>query len=103
MVHPRHRGDCADFFATLQQPKRIDLDGPHSAINKLERAAAQAGRTWNDQLIYIFGLFLGYHLPDFDDGRSLEDWRTFMSPWKFRVSETEGWSPFTCLWKQKGQ
>jgi hypothetical protein len=77
--HPRHRGDCADFFATAQQPARIALDAPVSSIS--EHAAALAGRTWNDQLTYVIDLCLGDHPPDFNDERSTEDWRTLMSPW----------------------
>jgi hypothetical protein len=75
----------------------VQLDGPRSAIGEIEHAAALAGRTWNTQLTYVLGLFLGYHPPAFDDGRSVEDWRTLLRPCRFRVSEAEDWSPFTCL------
>jgi hypothetical protein len=100
VLNPRHRWNCAGFFAAPHQTAHIDLAGPRSAINELEHAAARAGRTWNDQLNYILELFRGYRPPDFDDERSVEDWRTFMSPWKFRADETDDWSPFTCLWRK---
>jgi hypothetical protein len=97
VLDPRHRGDCADFFSTPGQTARMELDAPDSAIGDIEHAAAQTGRTWNDQLTYVLGLCLGYHLPDFEDGRSVEDWRTLLSRCRFRWSESEAWSSFTCL------
>jgi hypothetical protein len=96
-MHPRHRGDCADFFVTEKQPARIQLDGPRSVIGELERASAKAGRTWNDQLTYVFEICFGYHLPDFEDGRTAEDWRTLMSQLNFRFSEGESWSSFAAM------
>ena len=98
-LHPCHRGDCADFFSTTQQTECIDLDAPVSTIGEIERAAAQAGRTWNDQLTYLVELCLGDHLSDFDDRHSVDDWRTLLSRCKFRLGETECWIPFTCLWE----
>jgi hypothetical protein len=44
-------------------------------------------------------LFLYNHPPDFDDGRSVEDWRTLLSRCAFRFSEAEAWTPCTCLWR----
>jgi hypothetical protein len=100
VLHPRHRGNCADFFAAPHQTARIDLAGPRPAINELEHAAARAGRTWNDQLNYILELFRGYRQPDFDDERSVEDWRTLLRLCRFRANETDDWSPFACLWRK---
>jgi hypothetical protein len=97
-VHPRHRGDCADLFSTPEQTARIELDAPDSTISEIEHAAARTGRTWNAQLIYVLSLCLGYHPPDFTDGRSVEDWRTLLSPCNFRFSDSDAWRPFTCLW-----
>ena len=101
-VHPRHRGTCADFYATPEQTARIELDGPVATINiikyAIEHEAARSGRTWNTQFAYVISLCLGHHLPDFDDGRSVEDWRTLLSPCEFRTGETGDWRPFTCLW-----
>lgn len=101
VLHPRHRGDCADFFAAPDQIARVQLDGPVAVIGAIEHAAAQAGRTWNDQFVYVVGLFLGHHPADFDDGRSVEDWRTLLSPCRFRCNEGEAWSPCTCLWRKR--
>ncbi len=90
-LHPRYRWDCAEFFADPDHTERMQLNGPGSAIDAIGRAAAQAGRTWNDQFNYILGICLGEHPPDFADGRSVEDWRTLLSPCRFRFSETEDW------------
>jgi len=100
MHHPRHRGDCAEFFVATHQTHHGQFDGPVDVIDELEHAAAMAGRTWNDQLTYIMEVCLGKCLPDFDDGRSVEDWRTLLTPCRYRVREAEGWSPCTCLWRK---
>src|SRR5688572_23176605 len=96
-LHPRHRGDCAEFFVAPQQTERIEFGGPVATINAMvyaiEHAAARAGRTWNTQLIYVMSLCLGHHPPDFDDARTVEEWRTLLSPCEFRTSETGDWSP----------
>jgi len=97
VLHPRHRGNCADFFVDPDQTERLELDGPRSAIGELEHAAARAGRTWNTQLTYVMEVCLGDHLPDFDDGRSVEDWRTLLSRRRFRFSEAEAWSSFAAM------
>jgi hypothetical protein len=97
VLNPRHRGDCADFFVATHQTHRVQLDGPADVIGEIEHAAALAGRTWNTQLTYVLELCLGYHPSDFDDGRSVEDWRTLLRPCRFRLSEAKDWSPFTCL------
>ena len=99
-LHPRHRGDCADFFADSDQTEHVQLDGPRSAIGEIEHAAARAGRTWNTQLTYVLELCRGYHPSDFDDERSVEDWRTLLRPCRFRLSEAEDWNPFPCLWRK---
>lgn len=96
-LHPRHRGDCADFFADSDQTARIQFDGPVAVIGEIEHAAARAWRTWNTQFVYVVEICLGYHLPDFDDGRTVEDWRALLSPCRFRLSEAGAWSPFACL------
>jgi hypothetical protein len=100
VINPRHRGDCADFFVAPRQTERVQLDGPTATIGKIEHAAARAGRTWNTQLTYVLELCLGYHPPDFDDGRSVEEWRTLLGPCRFRFSEAEPWSPCTLMWRK---
>jgi hypothetical protein len=75
----------------------MQFDGSVAVISAIEHAAARTGRTWNDQFTYVLGLCLGKHPPDFDDGRSVEDWRTLLSRCRFRWSEAEAWTPFTCL------
>ena len=97
MLHPRHRGDCADFFATPEQNERIDIQIPPDLQTELEQEAARAGRTWNDHLCYILNVLHGSHTPDFDDASSVEDWRTRMSPCLFQLREGEEWYPFTCI------
>jgi hypothetical protein len=100
VLHPCHQAACFDFFTASHETERMQFDGPRSTISALEQAAAQAGRTWNGQLTYVLGLFLGDHPPDFDDGRTVADWRTLLSPCAFRFSESEGWTPCTCLWRK---
>lgn len=97
MLHPRHRGDCADFFATPKQSQSVDLNVPGDLLEELEHEAARGGRTWNDYVGYILRILRGQHPPDFDDARSVEDWRTRMSPCEFRLTEGGEWFPFTCL------
>lgn len=97
VLHPRHRGDCSDFFVVPGHTARIEIDGPRAVLGELEHEAARAGRTWNTQFCYVLTLLLGYHPPDFDDGRSEEDWRTLLRPCTFRFSDAEAWIPFTCL------
>ena len=100
VLHPRHRADCYDFFTAPHETHRVQFDGPADAICELERGAARVGRTWNAQLTYVLELCLGYHPSDFDDPRSVEDWRTLLRPCRFRLSEAKDWSPFTCLWRK---
>lgn len=100
-LHPCHRGDCAEFFVAPHQTEEMQLDGPVTVISAMEHAAARAGRTWNTQLTYVLGLCLGYHPPDFDDGRSVEEWRTLLAPVRFRFHEGQDWRPCTCLWKKR--
>lgn len=100
VLNPRHRWDCADFFVAPDQTERMQLDGPADVFGEIERAAVRAGRTWNTQLTYVLELCLGYHSSDFDDERSVEDWRTLLRPCAFRSSEAAAWYPFTCLWRK---
>lgn len=88
------------FFVDPHQPARMQVDGPADAIGEIEHAAARDGRAWNDQFTYVLGLCLGDHSPDFDDGRSVEDWRTLLSRCAFRFERGVAWSPFTCLWRK---
>ena len=97
VLHPRHRGNCADFFSSSDQTEFMQLDLPVTVLSALEQAAARAGRTWNDQLCYIVKLLLGDHLPDFEDARSVEDWRTLLSRCQFRFSEAQAWSSFAAM------
>ncbi len=99
VLHPRHRGDCAHFFVAPQQTERIHFDGPVAVINAIEHAAARAGRTWNDQFTYVMGICLGMHLPDFEEARSVEDWRALVSECAFRFSEGEAWRSFAAMRK----
>ncbi|HKQ34013.1 MAG TPA: hypothetical protein VJT11_01780 [Nitrospiraceae bacterium] len=96
-VHPHHRGDCADFYTAPQYTARIHLDGPVTTISAMEHEAARTGRNWNDQFIYVVKVCLGDHLPDFDDERSAEDWRTLLSDCNFRFSEAEDWRSFAAM------
>ena len=101
MLHPRHRADCGDFFVAPDQTDRIDFKVPADVINDLEREAFRAGRTWNDQLTYVAEVFLGRRPPDFDDPRSVEDWRTLLRSSLYRLTEAGDWLPFACLGEQR--
>jgi hypothetical protein len=101
VLHPCHRADCYDLFSTPHETERVQFDCPAAVRSELERDAARTGRTWNAQIRYCLTLCLGYHQPSFDDPRSVEDWRALLSPCAFRVRETEDWSSFTCLWRQR--
>lgn len=100
VLHPRHRGDCADFFVAPHETSRMQVAGPIAVISEIEHAAARARRTFNAQFTYVVNLCSGDHPPDFDDGRTVEDWRTLLSPCTFRFSEAAAWSPCTCLWRK---
>jgi hypothetical protein len=100
VLNPRHRADCYDFFTAPYQTASVQLDGPADVFGEIEHAAARTGRTWNTQLTYVLELCLGKHLPDFDDERSVEDWRTLLRPCAFRLREAEAWNPCTCLWRK---
>ena len=100
VLNPRHRADCYDFYTAPHETNSMQFDGPADAIGTIEHAAARAGRTWNTQLTYVLELCLGDHPSDFDDGRSVEDWRTLLSPCRFRFSEAEAWRPCTWLWRK---
>ncbi|MEO8048666.1 MAG: hypothetical protein ABI684_15380 [Nitrospirota bacterium] len=71
VLHPRHRGDCAEFFVATDQTKPMIFAGTKDVLAELEHAAALAGRTWNDQVNYVMRICLGRRQPDFDDGRSV--------------------------------
>jgi hypothetical protein len=101
VLHPRHRADCYDLFTAPHETECVAFQGPAGVIAELERDAARTGRTWNAELIYVLEICRGYHPSDFDDPRSVEDWRTLLSPCAFRVNEAADWSPFTCLWRQR--
>jgi hypothetical protein len=100
VLNPRHRADCYDFFTAPHETNSVQFQGPALAVCELERDAARAGRTWNAQLTYCLGLCLGRHRTDFDDLRSVEDWRALLAKCEFRVREAEDWSPFPCLWRK---
>jgi hypothetical protein len=95
--HPRHRGDCAEFFVDPDQTARLYFDGPCSVIGDIEHAAASTGRTFNEQFAYLVDVCLGERLPDFDDARNAEDWRTLLSACRFRWSEAEAWDSFAAM------
>jgi hypothetical protein len=104
VLHPRHRADCYDLFTAPHETESVQFQGPALAVCEFEHAAARAGRTWNSQLTYVLGLCLGKHPPDFDDGRTVEDWRTLLAKCAFRLSEAENWTSFTYLQvKQQGR
>ncbi|HSF67703.1 MAG TPA: hypothetical protein VLA67_09790 [Nitrospiraceae bacterium] len=96
-MHPRHRGGCADFYYAPHQDERVDLKVPVDVRGELELAAARAGLTWNDQLCYVGELFLGLRPPDFDDPRSVEEWRTLMSDSLVWIDTEGDWVPFNSL------
>jgi hypothetical protein len=100
VLHPRHRADCYDLFTAPHETGCVAFRRPRLAVCELEPEAARTRRTWNAQLTYLLELCLGYHPPDFDDPRTVEDWRTLLSPCAFRVREGEDWNPFTCLWRK---
>ena len=50
VLHPRHRGDCADFFYAPHQDERLEFKVPADVVSEIEQAAARAGRTRNDQI-----------------------------------------------------
>jgi hypothetical protein len=100
-LHPRHRADCFDLFTAPHETECVAFQGPTDAVCALERDAARAGRTWNAQVTYVLEICRGYHPPDFDDPRSVEEWRALLAPCEFRVSEGADWNPFTCLWRQR--
>jgi hypothetical protein len=100
-LHPRHRGDCFEFFTAPDQTELMAFQCPATVRSELEQAAARTGRTWNDQLCYVVDLCRGHHPPDFDDPRSVEDWRTLLGQCEFRFTTAEDWSPFTCLWQRR--
>jgi hypothetical protein len=99
-LHPRQRADCYDLFTAPHETHSVQFQGPALAVCELERDAARTGRTWNAQLTYCLGLCLGRHRTDFDDPRSVEDWRALLATCAFRMSAADAWSPFTCLWRR---
>jgi hypothetical protein len=101
VLNPRHRADCYDLFTAPHQTASVQFDGPVDVIGEIEHAAARAGRTWNDQLTYVAGISLGHHPTDFDDARSVENWRALLGTCAFRFNEAEDWSSCTCLWKRR--
>lgn len=100
MLHPRHRGDCSEFFRSPHLTESVQLDALRSTVSDIEHAAAKAGRTWSEQLTYILEVCLGKHLLDFDDPRSTEDWRMLMTPCRLRWSGMEEWYPCEHLWRR---
>ena len=97
MLDPRHRVDCADFFRAPHQRDHLNFKIPVNVISEIELAASRAGRTWNDQICYITGIFLGWRTLDFDDARSVEDWRTLMTGSMVQLDEAGKWFPFNCV------
>jgi hypothetical protein len=45
VLHPRHRGDCEEFFVAPHQTARVQFDGPTAVIGKAEHRAAVADST----------------------------------------------------------
>jgi hypothetical protein len=72
-LHPRHRANCADFFATPKQSSFMALNMPEDLQAELEHEAALAGRTWNDYVGSIVNILLG-HQPQTSMMRAV--WRT---------------------------
>jgi hypothetical protein len=101
VLNPRHRADCFDLFTAPQETNSVQFQGPQLAIAALERDAARAGRTWNAHLCYVLEICRGAQPPDFDDPRSVEDWRAMLGTCEFRCNTAADWSPFTCLWKRR--
>jgi hypothetical protein len=93
----RQRADCADFFVTSKLNKALNIQMPTDLFGELEREAALLGRTWNEHTNYIMRILLGHLTPDFDDARTVEDWRTRMSPCMFQLTEGGEWIPFTVI------
>jgi hypothetical protein len=94
---PRHRADCADLVCAPDQDAWIGLRCPREVTNALEQAAEEAGRTWNDQLLYVIDMCSGHQPPSFDDTRTAEDWRTLMAQMQMQFDEGGQWFPFSYL------
>ena len=97
---PKSRADCADFFCAPDQTNWIGLRGPIEVTHALEQAAEEAGRTWNDQLIYVFSVCRGEQLPSLEDKRTAEDWRTLMGGMQMCLNEGEEWIPCSVIFNR---
>ena len=100
MIEPRHRADCAEWFSSPNQTEYVLLDMPVSGRSAIEHGAAKAGRTWTDQFFYVLARCRDERLPDFDDVRSVEEWRTLLMSSSYRFNETEEWTRLSCLWRK---
>ena len=100
---PKSRADCVEFYCAPNQTEWIDMRGPIEVTHVLEQAAEEAGRTWNDQLVYVFNVCRGAQLPSLEDTRTAEDWRTLMGKMQmcFREREDGRWIPCSVIFRSE--
>lgn len=53
---------------------KVDLWIPERTYDIIMEAAALAGRSFDQEMLYITEVFCRYHPPDFEDCRTAEEW-----------------------------
>jgi hypothetical protein len=89
---PQHRADCSDFYCHPDD-EHIGFHAPLEVIAALEDAAQRAGRTWNEQLIYVIDICREAERVSPDDERTPNGWRTLMAEVTICLDGTT-WIPF---------
>ena len=89
----RHRTDCADFYYEPQQTELMYFRAPDDVVHALEDAAEQAGRMWNNQVLYVLRVCQGAQSSP-ADRRTVREWQSLMARAEICFEEgDEDWRP----------
>lgn len=91
---PKYRADCIEWFHDrARETEKIQFSGPRAVFAAIEQAAERAGRSFNDQLLYVLRVCEGRQALDFSDTRSLSKWRVLIGQLEMQLNEGEAWVP----------
>lgn len=95
--HPKYRADSIEWFHDPTADRKIDFTGPQDVYAAIEEAAERADRTFNDQLLYALRVCRGDVAIDFDDERSVLEWRDLMGQMKMQLNSVDEWIPCSVI------
>lgn len=100
---PKYRADSIEWFHDPKADSKIDFQGSREMYAALEEAAERADRTFNDQVRYVLRVCRGDVATDFDDERSVREWRDLIGEMRMQFNDGDEWIPCRVLFPDAGR